>query len=105
MESLIHYTWRHRLFPLAPLATTEGLPVEVIDPGMENRNDGPDFFNAKVKIGGMLWVGNVEIHTTASDWYAHGLIYILVIALGQMLSILLFYLLEYLKQLLHGLGP
>ncbi len=72
MESLIHYTWKHRLFPLAPLATTEGLPVEVIDPGMENRNDGPDFFNAKVKIGGTLWVGNVEIHTTASDWYAHG---------------------------------
>lgn len=72
MESLIHYTWKHRLFPLAPLATTDGLPVEVIDPGMENRNDGPDFFNAKVKISGTLWVGNVEIHTTASDWYAHG---------------------------------
>lgn len=72
MESLIHYTWKHRLFPLVPLATTDGQPVEVIDPGMENRNDGPDFFNAKVKISGTLWVGNVEIHTTASDWYAHG---------------------------------
>ncbi len=72
MESLIHYTWKHRLFPLAPLTTTEGLSVEVIDPGMENRNDGPDFFNAKVKMDGTLWVGNVEIHTTSSDWYVHG---------------------------------
>ena len=72
MESLIHYTWKHRLFPLVPLTTTEGLSVEVIDPGMENRNDGPDFFNAKVKMGGTLWVGNVEIHTASSDWYAHG---------------------------------
>ena len=32
---------------------------------------GPDFFNAKVKIGGTLWVGNIEIHK-ASDWYLHG---------------------------------
>ena len=72
MESLLHYTWKHRLFPLAPLTTMDGQPVEVIDPGMENRNDGPDFFNAKVKIGGTLWVGNVEIHVNASDWYLHG---------------------------------
>ena len=72
MESLLHYSWKHRLFPLAPLTTMDGQPVEVIDPGMENRNDGPDFFNAKVKIGGTLWVGNVEIHVNASDWYLHG---------------------------------
>ena len=72
MESLLHYTWKHRLFPLAPLTTMDGQPVEVIDPGMENRNDGTDFFNAKVKIGGTLWVGNVEIHVNASDWYLHG---------------------------------
>lgn len=72
MESLLHYTWKHRLFPLAPLITMDEQLVEVIDPGMENRNDGPDFFNAKVKIGGTLWVGNVEIHVNASDWYLHG---------------------------------
>ena len=72
MESLLHYTWKHRLFPLTPLTTTDGRHVEVIDPGMENRNDGPDFFNAKVKIDGTLWVGNVEIHVNASDWYLHG---------------------------------
>lgn len=72
MEFLLHYAWKHRLFPLAPLTTMDGQLVEVIDPGMENRNDGPDFFNAKVKIGGTLWVGNVEIHVNASDWYQHG---------------------------------
>ena len=72
MEFLLHYAWKHRLFPLAPLTTMDGQLVEVIDPGMENRNDGPDFFNAKVKIGGTLWVGNVEIHVNASDWYLHG---------------------------------
>lgn len=72
MEQLLHYCWKHRLFPLDGLRTTEGEEVEVIDPGLHNHNAGPDFFNAKVKIGGQLWVGNVEIHDKASDWFLHG---------------------------------
>ena len=72
MEALLHYVWKHKLWPLKPLATTSGEPVEVIDTGLHNRNAGPDFFNAKVKIGETLWVGNVEIHDRATDWNAHG---------------------------------
>ena len=72
MEQLLHYTWKHKLFPLKSLQTTDGREVEVIDVGLSNRNAGPDFFNAKVKIDGTLWVGNVEIHQRSSDWYSHG---------------------------------
>ena len=73
MEILLHYTWKHKLLPLKELTTTDGHSVEIIDPGLHNRQAaGPDFFNAKVKIGGTLWVGNVEIHDKASDWYQHG---------------------------------
>ena len=72
MEQLLHYCWKHRLFPTEGLRTTDNEEVEVLDPGLHNRNAGPDFFNAKVKIGGQLWVGNVEIHDKASDWYLHG---------------------------------
>ena len=72
MEQLLHYVWKHKLFPLSPLHTTDHRQVEVIDPGLHNRNAGPDFFNAKIKIDGMLWVGNIEIHDKASDWYLHG---------------------------------
>lgn len=72
MEQLLHYVWKHKIFPLTPLQTTSGLPVEVIDTGLQNTHAGPDFFNAKLKIDGTLWVGNVEIHTTSSDWYRHG---------------------------------
>lgn len=43
-----------------------------MDTGLHNHDAGPDFFNAKVDIGGTLWVGNVEIHDKSSDWYAHG---------------------------------
>ena len=72
MEKLLHYVWKHKMLPLTPLTTTDGRAVEVIDPGLYNRRDqGPDFFNAKVRIGQTLWVGNVEIHEKASDWYLH----------------------------------
>lgn len=71
MEELFHYTWKHRLFPLKTLTTTDGKLVEVIDPGLLNHDAGPDFFNAKIKIDGTLWVGNVELHLKSSQWYLH----------------------------------
>ncbi len=72
MEALLHYVWKHKLFPLRQLRSQDGKSIEVIDPGLQNRNTGPDFFNAKVKIGGTLWAGNVELHDKASDWFSHG---------------------------------
>jgi hypothetical protein len=72
MEALLHYCWKHRLFPLRPLETTDHRSVEVIDPGLHNRHAGPDFFNAKVRVDSTLWVGNVEIHDKSSDWFLHG---------------------------------
>lgn len=71
MEQLLHYVWKHKILPLKDLHTTDGQAVEVIDPGLLNTDSGPDFFNAKIKINGTLWVGNIEIHTLASDWYRH----------------------------------
>ena len=72
MEQLLHFTWKHKIFPLEGLKTTTGDTVEVIDTGLSNHHAGPDFFNAKLKINGVLWVGNVEIHEKASDWFNHG---------------------------------
>ena len=71
MEQLLHYCWRHRLFTTQGMHTTDGRTIEVIDAGLHNHDAGPDFFNAKIRIDGQLWVGNVEIHDRASDWYAH----------------------------------
>ena len=72
MEALLHYAWQHRLFLPEPMRTVDGLSLEIIDTGLHNDDAGPDFFNAKIKIGGQLWVGNVEIHERSSDWYRHG---------------------------------
>ena len=71
MERLLHYVWKYKLYAATPLITTEGRPVQVIDPGMQNTDAGPDFFNAKIKIDGTLWVGSVEIHDKSSDWLLH----------------------------------
>lgn len=71
-ESLLHFIWQHRPFTLSGLRTEQGQTLEVIDVGLPNTNAGPDFFNAKIKLDGELWAGNVEMHLRASDWFAHG---------------------------------
>lgn len=71
MESLLHYIWKYRLFTENELKTTSGSPLKIIDVGIHNHDEGPDFFNAKIVIDGTLWAGNIEIHTYSSDWYKH----------------------------------
>jgi hypothetical protein len=55
----------------APLRTVNGESVEVIKPGFHNTHGGPDFLDARIRIGDTFWAGHVEIHTKSSDWYAH----------------------------------
>ena len=71
MERLLHYVWKHKILPLKPLVTTDGQTVEVIDPGLHNHDQGPDFFNAKIRLDGVTWAGNIEVHLRSSDWYRH----------------------------------
>ena len=71
-EDFLHYIWKHKKFQFNNLKTTTGEPVVVTSVGQHNFNSGPDFFNAKLKIGEQLWAGNVEIHIKSSDWFLHG---------------------------------
>ncbi|MDR1116203.1 MAG: DUF2851 family protein [Tannerella sp.] len=72
MESMLQYVWKHRLYAESDFVTADGEPVFVIDAGIPNTDAGPDFFNAKIRVGDRVWAGNVEIHERASDWQAHG---------------------------------
>jgi hypothetical protein len=71
-EDFLAYLWKNKLFQEAVLRTISGETTELLDPGYENQDAGPDFFAARVRIGGTLWVGNVELHVRTSDWLRHG---------------------------------
>ncbi|WP_372775455.1 DUF2851 family protein [Mangrovibacterium sp.] len=70
-EFFLHFLWKHRLFYADSLTTTEGDTIHVLMPGNENPDAGPDFFNARIRIGETIWAGNVEIHQRSSDWLRH----------------------------------
>lgn len=70
-EDLLHHAWKFRLFDHRELFTQYGEKVEVIKTGDHNLDSGPDFFNARIRIGDTEWAGNVEIHINASDWNKH----------------------------------
>ena len=70
-EEFLHYVWQHRHFDFLKARTTEGQPVTVVFPGYHNYDAGPDFHQAVVCIGGIRWVGSVEIHCRSSDWFRH----------------------------------
>lgn len=68
----MHHIWQSGLFLQLPQQTTDGSRLEVLSVGTHNFDAGPDFSAAKVRINGVTWSGNVEIHVRASDWYRHG---------------------------------
>jgi hypothetical protein len=70
-ERLLQFIWQFRYFNQSSLCTTDGKPLQVLHPGMLNRNSGPDFSEAKIKIGSTVWIGNVEVHINASHWHQH----------------------------------
>ncbi len=71
-EDFIHFLWKYRLFQSTDLKTTRGESLQIVTPGIHNKDAGPDFFAAKMYIDQTLWVGNVEIHINSSDWCKHG---------------------------------
>ncbi len=71
-EDFLHHIWKYRLFISPQLTITSGQELMVLDPGIHNHNAGPDFLNARIKIGDQTWFGHIEIHLRASDWHKHG---------------------------------
>lgn len=70
-EDFLHYLWRLNLVARNSLKDSDNQNIEIINAGQYNYMEGPDFLNAKIKIGNQLWVGHVEIHLKSSDWYVH----------------------------------
>lgn len=70
-EDFVQYVWRLKRFNIQNLNTTDGMEIAILSGGLLNHNSGPDFSEARIKIGETLWAGNVEIHIKSSDWIRH----------------------------------
>lgn len=70
-EIVLHYIWEHCLWAGFKQQTTDGRSVEILSVGVHNRDAGPDYSSARVRIDGKEWVGNIEIHVCSSDWIKH----------------------------------
>jgi Protein of unknown function (DUF2851) len=70
-EKLLQYIWKHRYFNQRGLELVSGEPVSIDYPGEENKHQGPDFINARIRINGHYWVGSVELHLFSSGWAKH----------------------------------
>jgi len=71
-ESLLHFIWKFQLWNTQNLQLAGGDTLCVEFPGQHNHDSGPDFSHARIIVNGITWVGNIEIHINASDWYKHG---------------------------------
>ena len=71
-EQLLQYIWQYRLYVPGALQTLCGKEIVVLSPGNLNRDQGPDFLHARIRINGTEWAGHVELHVLSSDWQLHG---------------------------------
>ncbi|MEZ4917173.1 MAG: DUF2851 family protein [Chitinophagales bacterium] len=71
-EDFVQYVWKFGLFDKVDLETNFGEKIEILKQGTQNSiHGGPDFINAKIKIGDTVWAGNVEIHLYNKNWQEH----------------------------------
>jgi hypothetical protein len=71
-EALLQFAWQHLQFDTQRLRTTQGETVQVLQPGVLNQDQGPDFLHARVRVDGMELAGHVELHMDAREWHRHG---------------------------------
>ena len=70
-EEYLHYLWKTKNISHQNLTLTDGRPITIAAFGIHNHDSGPDFSNGKIVIDGITWIGNIEMHINASDWYIH----------------------------------
>lgn len=70
-EEILQYLWNFKKFQRFDFVSTDGKHIEILNFGEWNKNSGPDFLFAQIKIDNIVFAGNIEIHTKASDWFFH----------------------------------
>ena len=68
-EFLLQYLWNYKLFNTASFKDLDGKSIEILDFGIWNKDAGADFQMAKIRIEGIDFLGNIELHLKSSDYY------------------------------------
>lgn len=71
-ENYLHFLWKNKRLPLHLIKTIDRQEIQILDVGIHNLDAGPDFFNGKILLNGVVQIGNIELHVKSSDWYIHG---------------------------------
>ncbi|CAD7802881.1 hypothetical protein CHRY9390_00992 [Chryseobacterium aquaeductus] len=70
-EKLLQYLWNFKVFTNFNFKDLDGNVIEILDFGKWNKDSGPDFLMAKIKINNIILAGNIELHVKSSDWIFH----------------------------------
>lgn len=70
-ERLLQFIWQFQYFNRKELELQTGEQLTILHPGQYNRNQGPDFLQAGIRINQTTWAGNIELHIKTSHWNKH----------------------------------
>ncbi len=71
-EEQLYEIWEKQDYE-GSLHTISGDEIEVLDLGVRNADTaGPDYRNARIRVGNLTFVGDIEIDCDYSDWKVHG---------------------------------
>ncbi len=70
-ELFLHYIWQYQKFDSKDLNTIDGKPLKILSAGLHNDNSGPDFYDSRIMLDGLQWIGKIELHHRSSDWIIH----------------------------------
>jgi len=71
-ENELQHIWIKQSFTSA-LQTQSGDVISVLNVGeLNSDSSGPDFKNARIRIGYLVYVGDIEIDSEYSNWKSHG---------------------------------
>jgi hypothetical protein len=70
-EELLQFIWLHQYFNKTELVTEQLQQLQIVQPGILNKNQGPDFINAAIIVDGIKLYGSIELHVKTSLWKKH----------------------------------
>lgn len=71
-EHFLYWTFQEPELLRSDLRTTDGRLLKILSSGRRNPDNGPDFQDVVLEIGGTVMRGDVEFHIRWQDWFRHG---------------------------------